>query len=174
MPNGGSDCCGTCWFNKANKGEWGASIGISSLRRSVASGAWPSVIPSITYRANHPYRRGPFAIRIPIGPILVHSGWGQNSRKEWYLSPDNEVIRLHLLALIHDAHVHLMRDRYPLGPGLVISVIRQLGEFREARVVERLDWLARKGPAEIAGEARMALSRIGPPHQNNTAHTPVG
>ena len=21
MPNGGSDCCGTCWFNRTNKGE---------------------------------------------------------------------------------------------------------------------------------------------------------
>jgi len=21
MPNGGSDCCGTCWFNARNKGE---------------------------------------------------------------------------------------------------------------------------------------------------------
>ena len=23
MPNGGSDCCGTCWFNKKNKGDVG-------------------------------------------------------------------------------------------------------------------------------------------------------
>ncbi len=23
MPNGGSDCCGTCWFNAKNKGEAG-------------------------------------------------------------------------------------------------------------------------------------------------------
>ena len=23
MPNGGSDCCGTCWFNLRNKGEVG-------------------------------------------------------------------------------------------------------------------------------------------------------
>lgn len=23
MPNGGSDCCGTCWFNLKNKGEAG-------------------------------------------------------------------------------------------------------------------------------------------------------
>ncbi len=23
MPNGGSDCCGTCWFNASNKGEAG-------------------------------------------------------------------------------------------------------------------------------------------------------
>jgi hypothetical protein len=23
MPNGGSDCCGTCWFNARNKGEAG-------------------------------------------------------------------------------------------------------------------------------------------------------
>ena len=21
MPNGGSDCCGTCWFNRRNQGE---------------------------------------------------------------------------------------------------------------------------------------------------------
>lgn len=21
MPNGGSDCCGTCWFNRTNRGE---------------------------------------------------------------------------------------------------------------------------------------------------------
>ena len=23
MPNGGSDCCGTCWFNRKNRGEKG-------------------------------------------------------------------------------------------------------------------------------------------------------
>ena len=23
MPNGGSDCCGTCWFNRTNQGERG-------------------------------------------------------------------------------------------------------------------------------------------------------
>ena len=23
MPNGGSDCCGTCWFNRRNQGERG-------------------------------------------------------------------------------------------------------------------------------------------------------
>jgi len=23
MPDGGSDCCGTCWFNERNKGEAG-------------------------------------------------------------------------------------------------------------------------------------------------------
>ena len=30
MPNGGSDCCGTCWFNRKNEGEAGYGKGRDS------------------------------------------------------------------------------------------------------------------------------------------------
>ena len=33
MPNGGSDCCGTCWFNRSNSRERGAA----SFNREVPS-----------------------------------------------------------------------------------------------------------------------------------------
>ena len=51
MPNGGSDCCGTCWFNSANEGKPG-------------------------YREGPPPRKVRCTIRgleieVPIGPVYV-------------------------------------------------------------------------------------------------------
>ena len=169
MPNGGSDCCGTCWFNKANHGKKGCDHRDDSIEPYCRIRRAAIKNPFYTYCANHPHRR-PSRDPIPIGPILVHKGWGPGEWREvWVPSPDSEVIRLHLLALIHDAHLHAGRDRYPAPPGLVISVIRQLGEFREVRAVERLEWLARKGPLGLTGEAHKALMKIRPAHQNGTS-----
>src|SRR5215510_11637965 len=91
MPNGGSDCCGTCWFN-VNKVEAGYShpddTGFCSIRNlSIDDPFW-------TYCANHPKRR-PERDSIPIGPVFTGS-----DRELWRDSPDTEEIREHLLALL--------------------------------------------------------------------------
>ena len=58
MPNGGSDCCGTCWFNRRNRGEKGYNraddIDVEALCEIrdvlIENPFW-------TYCANHPHRR---------------------------------------------------------------------------------------------------------------------
>ena len=55
MPNGGSDCCGTCWFNSKNNGEQGyhgsekEGVAICTIRNlEIPDPFW-------TYCANHPH-----------------------------------------------------------------------------------------------------------------------
>ena len=95
MPNGGSDCCGTYWFNPraraASEGD-PAQQTIGHYREirglAIERAYW-------TYCANHPHR-SPARDPIPIGPVKV----GKDLvRKIWQLSPDTEDIRLHLLEL---------------------------------------------------------------------------
>ena len=108
MPNGGSDCCGTCWFNRRNQGERGYPEG---RNRGVAPycdiGDVAIRNPFWTYCANHPHRR-PDRDPIPIGPITRHVGDSmKNDREVWRPSPDSEEIRLHLLALLENFVEHI-------------------------------------------------------------------
>ena len=160
MPNGGSDCCGTCWYNLQNKGEAGypedmdLSVGpYCEIRdQAIESPYW-------TYCANHPHRR-PDGDRIPIGPILVHASGTTVDREVWVESPDTEEIRQHLLELLDEFFTHLSRDRYPIGPGIGDAIVRQLGEFREERALERLRWLRDQLPDWFGGVAGEAVKRI--------------
>ena len=71
MPNGGSDCCGTCWFNRSNSGQRGSV----NFNRDIPSFceirdlAIPN--PFYTYCANHAYRR---SSRDPI-PMQPQTSW---------------------------------------------------------------------------------------------------
>ena len=176
MPNGGSDCCGTCWFNRTNEGERGYGRGSPDLIpphceiRDVAIED-----PFYTYCANHPHRR-PDRDPIPIGPILRHGGFysgeeerpdgttvsvmGEHDRYLWKPSPDSEEIRLHLLDLLSELFTHVAKDRYPIGPSLAATVMVQLGEFREPRAVKHLRWVADNCPDWLADPAKEALARI--------------
>ncbi len=179
MPNGGSDCCGTCWFNKRNQGErdWlqhaDKRIPPYCEIRDIAVED-----PFYTYCANHPHRR-PDRDPIPIGPVMRHGGWeeewrveaGQpdvlvsreNPRSVWKPSPDSEEIRQHLLDLLKSIFEHMSGDWYPIGTGLGETIIRQLGEFREKRAVRYLERI-RENPKDSTGfmadDARDALARI--------------
>ncbi|MCY3767731.1 MAG: hypothetical protein OXH06_20125 [Gemmatimonadetes bacterium] len=179
MPNGGSDCCGTCWFNRKNQGErdWllyvDTSVPSHCEIRDIAIKD-----PFYTYCANHPHRR-PDRDPIPIGPVMRHGGWeeewrvraGQpdvlvskeNPRYFWKPSPDSEEIRQHLLNLLESIFEHMSRDWYPIGDGLGETVLRQLGEFREQRAVRHLEWICENLEGSLnlmADAAREALARI--------------
>jgi len=141
MPNGGSDCCASCWFNRANNGTPGivnTNPRIPSFCK-IRDLAIPD--PGYTYCANHPYRR-PKRDAIPIGPVYVHvdadDGVGLGHREFWKSSPDTEEIRQHLLDLVETPNEH--RDGYPfysLAPHL--EAIEQLVEFADPRVVDALE-----------------------------------
>ena len=162
MPNGGSDCCGTCWFNRTNRGErdWSRHSDDSvppycEIREMAIDD------PFYTYCANHPHRR-PDRDPIPIGPITRYAGDGWSDEREiWVPSPDSEEIRQHLLCLLENFFEHLFKDRYPLGQGVSEVIIWQLGQFRERRAEKRLQWISDNCPDRWAEPARTALAQIG-------------
>lgn len=134
MPNGGSDCCGTCWFNSKNKSQLGydhtsgPEPDFCTIRRLKIEA------PFYTYCGNHPHRR-PEQDRIPIGPVFI--GDSSGSRKLWKPSPDTEDIRQHLLSLISRMEEQ-PHPEYPIGTYTDEIVVWQLGEFREVQAVEPL------------------------------------
>ena len=164
MPNGGSDCCGTCWFNRRNAGEKGYSrAGDSEVEAYCEIRDVLIENPFWTYCANHPHRR-PQRDPIPIGPIMRAGGGDYQSmgygREVWVSSPDSEEIRKHLLGLLESLPSHIAADRYPARPGLAEVVVRQLGEFKERRAEKRIQWLSENLPESWAGVAREALANI--------------
>ena len=123
VPNGGSDCCGTCWFNRANRGKAGSANHDSSVRSCCEIRAVAIENPFYTYCANHPHRR-PDRDPIPIGPILRPGEVRPTSpeigpalldsrpRVVWKPSPDTEEVRRHLLHLRAGLRRHAAKDRY--------------------------------------------------------------
>ena len=153
MPNGGSDCCGTCWFNRSNGGERG-SVNFNREIPSyceIRSLAIPN--PFYTYCANHPHHR-PDRDPIPIGPVYVHGGSG--GREFWQPSPDTEDVRQHLLDIVRAPEERT--DGYPFfSPPPHIRAIEQLVEFGDGRVVEVLEDLAQRDEVK---EARADLLEL--------------
>jgi hypothetical protein len=155
VPNGGSDCCGTCWFNARNKGEAGYDHANDPESAHCTIRGLPIEIPFYTYCGNHPHRR-PERDPIPIGPVFTGE-----ERTVWTPSPDTEEIRQHLLALLAQI-VERPRSEYPIGVYLDELVVCQLGEFREKRAVEGLSRIASfdPGSAETGAFGRTRLSLV--------------
>ncbi len=164
MPNGGSDCCGTCWFNRTNQGkrDWlkhaDKSVPPYCEIRNLAIED-----PFYTYCANHPHRR-PDRDPIPIGPVMCHGGWkgplDEHPRTVWKRSPDSEEIRQHLLNLLQSLPELISKDWYPIGTGLVLTILWQLGEFGEQRAVGDLEWICENSEGSLHEAANEALAKI--------------
>ena len=133
MPNGGSDCCGTCWFNSKNKGEAGYEHSRDPGPDTCTIRDLAIEEPFYTYCANHPQRR-PERDPIPIGPVFV--GDSDGSREVWKPSPDTEEVRQHLLDLLADMK-ETPGTEYPIGIPADELVVWQLGELREHRLGAR-------------------------------------
>ena len=160
MPNGGSDCCGTCWFNRANGGNAGYDHRDPSVEPYCEIRGVAIEDPFYTYCANHPHRR-PDRDPIPMGPITRYAGDGMsNEREVWHPSPDSEEIREHLLEMLKGLVEHASDDRYPIGPSLAEVVIRQLGEFREERAEGHLRWVTENLDVYLGDIASGALDQI--------------
>ena len=175
MPNGGSDCCGTCWFNRANHGRAGSVNHDHSIPSHCEIRDLAIEDPFYTYCANHPYRR-PDQDPIPIGPVLrpgdvtpetpeiaptvLDTGTEWSARVVWKASPDNEEIRGHLLELLADLEEQAGKDRYFPTPSMAAAVIWQLGEFRESRAVRSLTRIIELYDEDAVEDAREALAKI--------------
>ncbi len=153
MPNGGSDCCGTCWFNAKNKGE--AGYGHSEDPEPAYCVIRELSVddnPFYTYCGNHPHRQ-PERAPIPIGP--VYTGDSMGKREIWQPSPDSEEIRLHLIELLRTTAAVAV-DEYPLGRSLTEVVVWQLGEFREARAISDLRRIAQLDLGDLGDDPLFA------------------
>jgi len=159
MPNGGSDCCGTCWFNRANGGRKGSGNHDRSIASHCEIRDLPIRNPFYTYCSNHPYRlrrREP----TPLGPVFVAPD-SESSREVWVESPDTEEIRSRLLELLADDNA--TGDHYPFfGAPIAGVVVTQLAEFRERRAIPILERIEQE-LADQPGQARFirqAIERI--------------
>ena len=170
MPNGGSDCCATCWFNRRNRGKAGRNDADSTIPDTCEIRDLAIESANYTYCANHPHHlreRAP----IPVGPVRIDEGRG---RVIWRHSPDSPKIRDHLLGLLERVP-ETPRPEYPIGPGLEETVVWQLGEFAEPRAVPGLKRILAfkphvRGPDPFArtregliAQARAALDKISKP-----------
>ena len=167
MPNGGSDCCGTCWFNARNKGEAGYDHADDPEPNFCTIRNLAIDDPFWTYCGNHPYRR-PDRDPIPLGPVFVAEG--DHGRKVWQQSPDTEDVRQHLLELLRTI-TEQPGEEYPAGIHADELVVWQLGEFRERRAIVDLQRIAAFAPEasggrfgrtreSLVGAARDALAKI--------------
>jgi len=147
MPNGGSDCCGTCWFNAKNKMEAGYEHDHDPEPDFCIIRELDIEDPFYTYCANHPHRN-PQKLDIPIGPVWT--GDPEGNRKIWKPSPDTEEVRLALLRLLSQIQ-ELPEEEYPIGIYRDEMIIRQLGDLREPRAIRDLERIAAFKPSSSAG-----------------------
>ena len=138
MPNGGSDCCGTCWFNRKNEGEAGYDHVDSSVAAYCEIRDLPIDDPFYTYCANHP-RRIPSKLPVPIGPVFTGDHTG--CREVWRPALDNEDVRKGLLDLLAGLGYD-DRDEYPIGVRLGEVILDQLVALNEQRAIPELRRLA--------------------------------
>jgi hypothetical protein len=136
MPNGGSDCCGTCWFNSTHEGEVGYFRAAPGAQTRCVIRDLIIENPFWTYCVNHPHHN-PDKIELPIGPAYVGADGYPYRRQVWAESPDTEDIRLMLLRLLKGMPER-PRAEYPASPKLDEAVIDQLMRFREPRAVPGL------------------------------------
>ena len=142
MPNGGSDCCGTCWFNRRNRGEAGYAHADAAEPAYCQVRGLEIPDPFHTYCANHPHR-SPERDHIPVGPVFIDPrGAG---REIWKQCPDTEEVRTHLLNLLAEIQEQ-PKEEYPIGIYRDEVVVWQLGEFREQRAGRNLERIANFDP----------------------------
>ena len=148
MPNGGSDCCGTCWFNRSLEGQRDSE----NFNREIASRCEIRELdipdPFYTYCANHPYHR-PIRDPVPIGPVYVRSASGPlGEREEWRPSLDTEEIRQHLLDLVRLPAEHADTAYHFYTHPAPIAAIMQLLEWRDERLIPALEEIAKRPEVE--------------------------
>ncbi len=152
MPNGGSDCCGTCWFNRSLQGERGSANFNPDIPSHCEIRDLAIEDPFYTYCANHPYHR-PNRDPIPIGPVYTHvatDALGGGHREVWQPSPDTEDIRRHLLDLVRLPEELADEGYHFYTHPAHIAAIWQLLEWRDERLIGALEELSNRPEMENA------------------------
>jgi hypothetical protein len=161
VPNGGSDCCGTCPFNERNQGEAGYAHA-GDPGRDYCTIRDLEIVGSAfyTYCVNHPHHN-PGGLDVPIGPVFQGDSFGD--RSFWVASPDTPELRRKLVMLAE--RMPLEWDvEYPFGMSLKVGVIMQLGEWREDAALPALQRIATgdtsKSPVPKRAFARSPLGLV--------------
>jgi hypothetical protein len=182
MPNGGSDCCGTCCFNEKNQGRASYAHADDPGRdycaiRALNVGDTPSGA-FYTYCANHPHHN-PDRIDIPIGPVYVGVADPPRSsiigarREPWQPAPDSTKVRRKVIALAEHLSLDLQPE-YPFGASLRLAVIEQLAAWGDTTALPALRRIAQadalptppeltgigRDPARLVEAARAAINKI--------------
>ena len=141
MPNGGSDCCGTCWFNivninkkKAYKAEARQEKELPKAKCLIRDLDIPD--PFWTYCANHPHHTHPKKIKVPIGPVYVNDGYPY-TRKVWMKPPDTEEIRMELIKILSTINTKI-ETKAPVPLNLDIEAVLQIVVLKEKRAIPEL------------------------------------
>ena len=154
MPNGGSDCCGTCWHNRSLEGKKGSSNFNPDIPSYCEIRNLDIEDPFYTYCANHPYHR-PDRDSIPIGPVYMGM-----DREVWIESPDSEEIRQHLLYIVRTPQEHADMGYHFFTSSARDKAILQLLEWRDTRLVSALEELAEQPETEEVSESIRETIRL--------------
>ena len=169
MPNGGTDCCGTCWWFAPKMVEMKFATSPGATREIPP---WCTIRririddPFWTYCANHPYRHGE-PDPIPIGGVERGDGGYHNVRWRAYPPENGPVVRAHLGALLErqaaaeeERAPEIMQRasiattigeplppdaspmEYPLGSGLIDTIVAHAVQIRALEAVPGLVALA--------------------------------
>ena len=167
MPNGGSDCCATCWFNRSLRGQKGSDNFDRNIPSHCEIRDLPIPDPGYTYCANHPYHR-PTRDPIPIGPVYIPENDAPlgAGRELWQDSPDTEEIRLHLLDLVRLPEELADEGYHFYTRPAHFEAIHQLLEWRDTRLIPALEELSQRremhqARQEIEETIRIARERMG-------------
>ncbi|MDE2729747.1 MAG: hypothetical protein OXI19_17105 [Gemmatimonadota bacterium] len=154
MPNGGTDCCGTCRFNRANAGRRDfIRLPDENIADYCEIRELKIEVPFWTYCANHTdLSKRKYAV--PLGPVYVHEsvvdlvkpGTGKrdphSDRQPWVDAPDTEEVRTQLLRFLEE--LELLSDSYPWhGKHLGLEVVNELERLRESRAIPILEKIAK-------------------------------
>lgn len=167
MPNGGTDNCGTCSFNKRNKGTTGhlyANVDAPHhcLLRDFqiterSEGFW-------IYCGNHSQLPNG-GIDVPIGPVFKNfSGSSAGERVVVLESPDNSAVRNTLLRFVGSMTAACTDQHYE--PYFKQIVLLQLARFRESEATAHIERIANSRLFEpdvssrVVIVARVALERL--------------
>ena len=154
MPNGGSDCCGTCRFNRANAGRRDfIRLPDENIADYCEIRELKIEVPFWTYCANHTdLSKRMYAV--PLGPVYVHESVVDlvnpetgvrglaSDRQPWVDAPDTEEVRTQLLRFLEE--LELLSDSYPWhGKHLGLEVVNELERLREPRAIPILEQIAK-------------------------------
>ena len=162
MPNGGSDNCGTCWFNRANEGRTAQEV--PRPRQEAGEQAWCTIRgievsgPYWAYCANHQYHN-PDRVEFPVGPVYT-CFIRYSPRVIQIPSDDTPEIRAGLLRLLENMP-ETPAEGSPTETGFDEEVVKQLMKLREKRAVAGLRRVAGFDPlASTPDEARFPRNRV--------------
>lgn len=133
MPNGGSDCCGTCWFNSKNDGKPGYHGAETPGKVRCTIRNIEPEDPFYTYCANHPHHNKQ-KISVPLGPVFRDQYPG---REVWIEAPKSEEITLKLLELLKSI-TNEVTSKYPSPLDFEEIVIDQLKTLKDKRAIPGL------------------------------------